>query len=189
MFCAAFLGQFEIIKLLLRLGADPNRRCSIISCTPVHAACWSGNTQVLAALLIAGKNISVFFNSLLINLYLGGDLRLHDQHNRSPRDWALMQQNFEHRLAVLSLIESFRQITIKGSDLNMTEIGLDTSSRSHSAFKFSAKLRNTLAALGLVCSENCEYIGPLGNVHGTGFGKVSSFFIFKNFNQSFFSNF
>lgn len=101
-------------------------------------------------------------------------MRYHDQHNHSPRDWALSNQDQDRRLAVLSLIESFRQVAIKGSDLNFSEAGLEMSSRSHSTFKFPAKLRNTLAALGLVCSENCDYIGPLGNVQGTGFGKVTS---------------
>lgn len=54
LFCAAFQGHFDIVKILLKLGADPNRRCSILCCTPVHAACWSGNNNLLTALLIAG---------------------------------------------------------------------------------------------------------------------------------------
>ena len=47
LFCAAFRGHFDIVKILLKLGADPNRRCSILYCTPVHAACWSGNENLL----------------------------------------------------------------------------------------------------------------------------------------------
>ena len=72
------------------------------------------------------------------------------------------------------MIESFRQMAIKGCDLNVTGVGLDLSTRSHSTFKLPAKLRNTLASLGLMCSENCDYIGPFGNIQGTGFGKVTS---------------
>ena len=55
LFCSSFLGHLEITKLLLKHGADPNRRCSIFSCTPVHAACFSGNVQVLSAVLVAGQ--------------------------------------------------------------------------------------------------------------------------------------
>ncbi|XP_046446592.1 inactive serine/threonine-protein kinase TEX14-like [Daphnia pulex] len=55
LFCAAFQGHYDIVKLLLKLGADPNRRCSILRCTPVHAACWSLNSQLLTTLLIAGS--------------------------------------------------------------------------------------------------------------------------------------
>lgn len=54
LFCAAFLGQLEIVKILLKYGADPNRRCSIDWCTSVHAACWSGDLHIIKALLVAG---------------------------------------------------------------------------------------------------------------------------------------
>lgn len=89
----------------------------------------------------------------------------------------MLQPNTENRLATLSLIESFRQIAMKNCDLNIdsgvAELNNSSTPRMHrAAIKFPAKLRNTLAAMGLVCSENCEFIGPLGNVQGTGFGKV-----------------
>ena len=54
LFCAAFLGHLDVVKLLLKQGADPNRRCSVFCCTPVHAACWSGNKQLISSLLVAG---------------------------------------------------------------------------------------------------------------------------------------
>ena len=58
---------------------------------------------------------------MLFFLILGGDLRLHDRQNRTPRDWANMQPNNEAKLATLALIESFLQIEMKGSlDLNST---------------------------------------------------------------------
>ena len=57
LFCAAYFGHLDIVNLLLRRGADPNRRCSIQCCTPVHAACWSGNTTLITLLLIAGMLI------------------------------------------------------------------------------------------------------------------------------------
>jgi len=178
LFCASYVGNLKIVKLLLRLGADPNRRCSLLCCTPVHAACWSGNIRITSHLLVAGKldkYFTTFKYHICIDLLIfeGGDLRLHDQKNRCPRDWAAMQQDPERRLAILSLIESFRQMSIRGADLNATDFGVDLSTRPHSSFKLPTKLRNTLAALGLVCSDNCGYIGPLGNVQGTGFGKVT----------------
>lgn len=55
LFCAAFFGHSDLARLLIKLGADPNRRCSIDCCTPVHAACWSGNRTIITSLLIAGK--------------------------------------------------------------------------------------------------------------------------------------
>lgn len=102
----------------------------------------------------------------------------------------MLQPNQEAKMATLALIESFRQIAMKGhSDpyLNAsfsTEPGMEFNGPHHhrttphrGAFKFPMKLRNTLAAMGLVCSENCEYIGPYGNVQGTGFGKVGFFLV------------
>ena len=113
----------------------------------------------------------------------GGDLRLHDQKGRSPRDWAAMQQDSERRLATLSLIESFRQMAIRaGTDshgVNCSDFGLDLNSTQRgSSLKLPSKLRNTLAALGLVCSDNCDYIGPFGSIQGTGFGKVLLLFYY-----------
>ena len=43
LFCAAFLGHLDVVKLLLKQDADPNRHCSVFRCTPVRGACWSGN--------------------------------------------------------------------------------------------------------------------------------------------------
>ena len=92
----------------------------------------------------------------------------------------MLQPNNQSRLATLSLIESFRQVALKSNDLSVVDLGMselnnsaNTPSRSHcTSFKLPTKLRNSLASMGLVCSENSEYIGPLGNVQGTGFGKV-----------------
>ena len=127
----------------------------------------------------------LFMLIIQVCVYLGGDLRLHDQNNRSPRDWATMQTHSESRLATLSLIESFRQIAMKNNELNVVDSGVaelnNTSTpRAHRAALKFPKLRNRLAAMGLVCSENCEFIGPLGNVQGTGFGKVSFSYPFKS---------
>lgn len=108
-----------------------------------------------------------------------------------------MQPNNEAKLATLALIESFRQIAMKGShDLNSSYSsfvtndsgidgnGLHAHQQHHTAFRLPAKLRNSLANIGLVCNENCDYVGPYGNVQGTGFGKVT--FLFIKFTQTIF---
>lgn len=110
-------------------------------------------------------------------IVLGGDLRLHDRHNRSPRDWAMLQPNENLRTQTCSLIESFRQATMRTTDCSYHELGfaeLNSNSphRSRQTLRLPAKFRNTLAALGLVYNEDYEYIGPLGTMQGTGFGKV-----------------
>ncbi|XP_046446927.1 inactive serine/threonine-protein kinase TEX14-like [Daphnia pulex] len=89
-----------------------------------------------------------------------------------------MQPHSESRLATLSLIEHFREASMKNNVVNVFDSGvaeLNNSSTSRvqpATVKFPTMLRNTLAAIGLVRSENCEFIGPLGNVKGTGFGKI-----------------
>lgn len=92
----------------------------------------------------------------------------------------MLQPNADSRLATLSLIESFRQMAMK-SDTNLDSGVADMNSTStprlhRASLRFPTKLRNTLASIGLVCNENCDFVGPLGNVQGTGFGKVSFHF-------------
>ena len=80
----------------------------------------------------------------------------------------------------LALIETFRQMALKNNnDLNCTfatdsSVDLNSSSASlpsNSANKLPAFLRSTLSAMGIKYS-NLDYVGPYGNVQGTGFGTV-----------------
>ncbi|KAI7793766.1 putative inactive serine/threonine-protein kinase TEX14 [Triplophysa rosa] len=93
LFCASLLGFANIAEKLLEYGANPNHRCIDLS-TPVHAAVFSCNPRLLSSLLDAG-----------------GDLRLHDDQGRTPRDWAEAgaQENSPRMLAFLKRCESQMQ--------------------------------------------------------------------------------
>lgn len=68
LFCASFGGDNEVVALLLKLGANPNRRCGTNGSTPVHGAAYRGSRRVLRLLVEAG-----------------GDLSLEDNLEQTPR--------------------------------------------------------------------------------------------------------
>lgn len=75
LFCASFGGDNEVVALLLRLGANPNRRCGSKGATPVHGAAYRGSRRVLRLLVEAG-----------------GDLTFRDYENQTPRwVWVLIR--------------------------------------------------------------------------------------------------
>ncbi|XP_042774966.1 inactive serine/threonine-protein kinase TEX14-like isoform X3 [Panthera leo] len=89
LFLSALLGHSSAVQLLLTFGANPNHRC-LDGSTPVHAGAFSGRRPVVLRLLRAG-----------------GDLRLHDQQGRTPRDWA-EQGGARQSREVLELLELCR---------------------------------------------------------------------------------
>ncbi|XP_048036788.1 inactive serine/threonine-protein kinase TEX14-like isoform X2 [Megalobrama amblycephala] len=93
LFCASLLGFVSVAEKLLQYGANPNHRCNDGS-TPIHAAVFSCNPWLLSSLLDAG-----------------GDLRLHDDQGRTPKDWAEAgaQENSPKMLAFLKRCESQMQ--------------------------------------------------------------------------------
>ncbi|XP_016401862.1 uncharacterized protein LOC107734426 [Sinocyclocheilus rhinocerous] len=93
LFCASLLGFAGVAEKHLQYGANPNHRCNDGS-TPVHAAVFSCNPWLLSSLLDAG-----------------GDLRLHDDQGRIPKDWAKAgaQENSPKMLAFLKRCESQMQ--------------------------------------------------------------------------------
>ncbi|XP_042588770.1 uncharacterized protein LOC109096416 isoform X4 [Cyprinus carpio] len=93
LFCASLLGFASVAEKLLQYGANPNHRCNDGS-TPVHAAVFSCNPWLLSSLLDSG-----------------GDLRLHDDQGRMPKDWAEAgaQENSPKILAFLKRCESQMQ--------------------------------------------------------------------------------
>ncbi|RNA36088.1 inactive serine threonine- kinase TEX14 isoform X3 [Brachionus plicatilis] len=90
LYCACARGAKDCVKLLLEKSANPNERCQDNE-TPMHVAARYGHTKVLVLLL-----------------EYGGDLRLHDIHNRTPKTCAMQQENSALRRKTLALIEETR---------------------------------------------------------------------------------
>ncbi|XP_055064146.2 uncharacterized protein tex14 isoform X2 [Misgurnus anguillicaudatus] len=113
LFCASLLGFANVAEKLLEYGANPNHRCTDLS-TPVHAAVFSCNPRLLSSLLDAG-----------------GDLRLHDDKGRTPRDWAEAgaQEDSPRMLAFLKRCESQMQSMLQ-THLPRNVQGTPTSSKS-----------------------------------------------------------
>ena len=72
--------------------------------TPVIVAGYSGNVKILIKLL----------NS-------GGDLRLHDNHGRNVKDWAMLQPVPKRRMKMLEFLDKARLFAMSssGQDLLM----------------------------------------------------------------------
>lgn len=98
LFCASFGGDNEVVSLLLRLGANPNRRCGSKGATPVHGAAYRGSRRVLRLLVEAG-----------------GDLAFRDYENFTPRDYALKQPSPIRRQKILHFLDLLLAMTLHRS--------------------------------------------------------------------------
>jgi ankyrin repeat protein len=66
--------------------------------TPLHAACYLGSVKILLKLLKEG-----------------GDLRLHDYHGRSVKDWAILNPAPKKRMKILEFLDKTRMFAMSGS--------------------------------------------------------------------------
>lgn len=98
LFCASFGGDNEVVALLLKLGANPNRRCGTNGSTPVHGAAYRGSRRVLRLLVEAG-----------------GDLSLEDNLEQTPRDYALKQPSPIRRQKILHFLDLLLAMTLHRS--------------------------------------------------------------------------
>ncbi|KAB7494612.1 Inactive serine/threonine-protein kinase TEX14, partial [Armadillidium nasatum] len=95
LFCASYGGDYEVVKVLLRLGANPNRRCGSRGSAPIHAASYRGSRRVLRYLVEAG-----------------GDLSLRDAEQQTPRDYALKQPAPIRRQKILEFFDLLYGMTL-----------------------------------------------------------------------------
>ncbi|ELT88492.1 hypothetical protein CAPTEDRAFT_200409 [Capitella teleta] len=98
-----------VVELLLKNGAQPNRRC-VQGATPVHAAAQGGCVRLMEYLIAAGA-----------------DFRLHDNRGRSVADCCTKPK-------MADLIERMRRLAIIGKDDEQpTLMSLDVSRRAEKA--------------------------------------------------------
>ncbi|XP_069156721.1 uncharacterized protein [Procambarus clarkii] len=146
LFCASFGGDNEVVLLLLRLGANPNRRCGLKGATPVHGAAYRGSRRVLRLLAEAG-----------------GDLALTDNEDQTPRDYALKQPSPIRRQKILNFLDLLLAMTLHRSlartaTTNTTGLAHPL---PHAASKTSLALKGVSS-----CCIFCKRQGSLASVWG-----------------------
>ncbi|NXQ54691.1 TEX14 kinase, partial [Anthoscopus minutus] len=157
LFTAALLGLGKIVDVLLKYGSDANHRCYDGS-TPVHAAAFSGNQQILSRLLDEG-----------------GDLRVHDRQGKTPQCWALSAR----KESSAQMLEFMQQCT-----LHMQAAIWNLPSDLLRKVGSSKALICSPSRFGGLVQGNADY--PLGkllkgqpsvakNIYSFGFGKLLDF--------------
>ncbi|XP_058135246.1 inactive serine/threonine-protein kinase TEX14-like isoform X2 [Dasypus novemcinctus] len=155
LFLSALLGHSSSVQLLLAFGANPNHRC-LDGSTPVHAGAFSGCSLVMQHLLQAG-----------------GDLRLHDQQGRTPRDWAEQggaKQNWEMRELLQHCRANIAALVHGGGWAPTAPLGELQAGSGHS-------LRGPLSSLRLIQINRAlrpEEIRRPPSIPALGFGQLSS---------------
>ncbi|KAG7222784.1 hypothetical protein INR49_016103 [Caranx melampygus] len=156
LFCAALLGQVKVTELLLHYGADPNHRCEDWS-TPVHAGVFSCNTSVVSGLLDAG-----------------GDLRLHDEHGRTPFDWlrAAAQEGSGRMQDFLESCMSSMQRLCQSSTMKMHYSGTPHISTSMLLHPVSLLDRIKSRGIDMQIKKRTDSKSACTTAHCLGFGKA-----------------
>lgn len=134
LFCAAFGGDNEVVSLLLKLGANPNRRCGSNGATPVHGAAYRGSRRVLRLLVEAG-----------------GDLTLEDNAEQTPRDYALKQPSPIRRQKILHFLDLLLAMTLHRSLARTATIPHGTLTHPASKTTLSLKREGSLASIWGAC--------------------------------------
>uniref|UniRef100_A0A8C4KYS9 Uncharacterized protein n=1 Tax=Equus asinus TaxID=9793 RepID=A0A8C4KYS9_EQUAS len=138
------------------LAQTPTSNRCLDGSTPVHAGAFSGHSLVVLQLLRAG-----------------GDLRLHDQQGRTPRDWA-EQGGAEQSQEVLELLQlccANISALVHGADL------APTASLGQLQASSGRSLCCSLSRLWLVQADRAprpEQIRGPRQIPGLGFGQLSS---------------
>lgn len=115
---AAGYGHLEVVRLLLKAGADP-MKCSSVHRTPLHEACIGGHKHVVKELLKYVADINVVDSNgqtsahlaayhgeaecLKVLIAKGSSMALEDKQGRSPAHLAAMKN---HPMALRCLIEN-----------------------------------------------------------------------------------
>ncbi|XP_046379013.2 uncharacterized protein LOC124150879 isoform X2 [Haliotis rufescens] len=147
LFCACCEDKYASAQLLLKFGANPNER-SNCGMTPLHMACYSGNTGLLVKLIEAG-----------------GDLRLHDYDGRSAKDWAVANRDPKKRGKMVEFLEKAHMyaMTHSGRDATSTR---NIESSSHGIPSVIQILKKRIGI------DPSVHIDPLKRVQSMGFGSV-----------------
>lgn len=159
LFCASFGGDNEVVSLLLRLGANPNRRCGTNGATPVHGAAYRGSRRVLRLLVEAG-----------------GDLTLEDNVEQTPRDYALKQPSPIRRQKILHFLDLLLAMTLHRSLARTVTTSHGTLTHAASKTNLSLRREGSLASIWGACMtdtgasspRSSTYTGvPPSNLHKT----------------------
>ncbi|XP_064627531.1 inactive serine/threonine-protein kinase TEX14-like [Lineus longissimus] len=151
LFLACLEGHESVIDLLLRHDADPNLR-SLNGSTPVHAAAFAGHVRTLEKLIEAG-----------------GDLRFHDNEDRLPRDWALLQDDPKKKRRMIDFIEKSRLFAMSSKGSPEFLHPQKDKSLVGTIRNLSLRKLNPSALLAMFRQKGSH---ELHNVKSAGFGKI-----------------
>lgn len=145
---ASHRNDTELVRLLLRLGADPNQACASLNMTPLHIATSLHNLEMMEVLLEVGANPNVL-----------------DRWNYNSLMYAAIHHDAAAVMDMFTLLLKYR------SDINFGAILQNTSSSGDAvAPEETAPINRDLPQLRS-CYSDGDYITyvrePMGPVSGT----------------------